>query len=468
MLGEEEMARHNSSRVAFLITVILFLISLFCSPAHAALKGGCAKVDITPPIGVWLSGYGGRDKPSDDIEDELYTKALVLDDGSETIAIITNDLLWVPLEITEKVRAIVREKVGIPEQNILICATHTHFGPKIFSETSMGPDVSDNTVDSAYVETLVKKMTDSVFLAHKNMQEVKFGAAKGEVPEVVFNRRPRREDGSVQTSFTLAPEVLATREIQHASDGSVIVKFSFPAGQPQLAFGPVDPTAWVLRVENMDGGIVGSFVNFACHPVSGSSYADWFYSISADYPGETMRVVEQVEGGVCLFALGTAGDIVPIRRGKEPRFEIGRAIGAEAVRRLQLVSVSDDISLAAATAQLELPLRQEPSPGSIMKAKEGQKERMTEIQVLKLGDVYILGLPGEILVEIGLEIKKRAGLEKLIIVSLSNDAVGYVCHAAAYDEGGYESESGTNLAKGAGEIMIEQALELISRVRNAK
>jgi len=80
----------------------------------------------------------------------------------------------------------------------------------------------------------------------------------------------------------------------------------------------------------------------------------------------------------------------------------------------------------------------------------------------------LMGLPGEILVEIGLEIQKRAGLENLFIVTICNDAIGYVCHSAAYDEGGYESGTGTNLAKGAGEIMVEQALTLISRVKSDK
>ena len=88
-----------------------------------------------------------------------------------------------------------------------------------------------------------------------------------------------------------------------------------------------------------------------------------------------------------------------------------------------------------------------------------------EIQVLKIGDIYILGLPGEVLVEIGLEIKKRAGLENLFVISLSNDAIGYVCHSEAYDEGGYEPTSGTNLAKGAGEIIIEEALNIINEIR---
>ena len=93
---------------------------------------------------------------------------------------------------------------------------------------------------------------------------------------------------------------------------------------------------------------------------------------------------------------------------------------------------------------------------------------MTEIQALRIGEIYILGLPGEVLVEIGLEIKRRAGIEKLLIVSLANDAIGYVCHRRAYDEGGYEPGSGTHLAKGSGEIMIREALEIIKHIRHGK
>jgi len=63
-----------------------------------------------------------------------------------------------------------------------------------------------------------------------------------------------------------------------------------------------------------------------------------------------------------------------------------------------------------------------------------------------------------------LEIKSRAKLENLIIVTLCNDAIGYVCHERAYDEGGYEPESGTNLARGAGEILAEQALTLLRQL----
>ena len=56
-------------------------------------------------------------------------------------------------------------------------------------------------------------------------------------------------------------------------------------------------------------------------------------------------------------------------------------------------------------------------------------------------------------------------MQNLIIISLSNDAIGYVCHSQAYEEGGYEPGSGTNLAKGAGEIIIKQALDLLNQIK---
>jgi len=459
------MRRYPTLNFALLICVILISDRIFCPAGQAALKGGCAKVNITPPVGVWLSGYGSRDRPSDGIVDELYVKALVLDDGRNTIAIVSADLLWVPLQITTKIRGIVKKKTGIPEKNVLVCATHTHFGPKIFAKTKIGPESPDNTVDKSYVQTLIKKMANSVFLAYKNMWEVRIGAAKGEIPEIIYNRRPRISDGSVKMTFSLSPEVVATRKIVRGPEGFVRVTFAGPPEEPKLIFGPIDPEACVLRVENADGEIVGSIVNFACHAVSGSAYSDWFYSISADFAGHTMGVVEQAEGGICLFTSGTAGNMVPIKRGRKPRLQIGKALAGEVLKRLQFVPTTGDIALKTLKKEINLPLKKSLSPDRIMDADKTKKTLTTEIQVLKIGDLYILGLPGEVLVEVGLEIKKRAGLESLFIIAVSNDAIGYVCHGQAYEEGGYEPGSGTNLAKGSGEIMIKQALDLINQIR---
>ena len=445
--------------------LVLLLLVLLCGAAEAAVRGGSARINITPPVGVWLSGYGARDKPSDDIQDDLYARALVLDDGTNTVALVAVDLLWVPLPMTNEIRDLVQAKTGIPGANVMICASHTHFGPKIYSETKLGPDVEDNSVDDAYVQTLTKKIVDAVFLAHENRQEVKVGAKCGDLTDVCFNRRPQSPDGLVTTTFALPPEILATRRLVREADGTTRVIFAYPPDQPQRTFGPIDPEVWALRVEDANGVLLGSMVNYACHAVSGSQYPDWFYSISGDYPGETARVVERVEGGVCLFTSGTAGDIVPLTRGKAPRYQVGRAVAGAAIRNLQFVSTSDDLTVAARTMPIEIPLRDDIEEGRIVDADADAGPLKTELQLLRIGDVYILGLPGEVVVELGLDLKARAPVEHLIVASLSNDVIGYVCHAAAYDQGGYESTVGTNLAKGAGELIVSKALELIEQMK---
>ncbi|MBA7506130.1 hypothetical protein ES706_04810 [subsurface metagenome] len=456
------MRRYITLKLTLLVSVILLSSPILCPAGQASLRGGCSKVNITPPLGIPLIGSYG--KPSDDILDELYAKALVLNDGSTTIAIVSTDLLYTPLEeITNPVREIIKEKIGIPAQNILVCATHTHSGPEVFRRSKLAPgkEVQADDIDQFYLRSLIRKIAGSVFIAYQNMQEVKIGAAKGILPEIIYNRRPRKADGSVEMAFTLPREITATKKIETDADGSVKVTFTLPDDK-ELEFGPVDPEVCVFRAEDMDGGIVGSVVNFGCHPVS--IYPHLSTAVSADYPAYTTKVVEKMEGGICLFALGLAGNIVPIQRGVEPRKRIGKAIGGEALRRLQFVATTGDVTLKALKKEIRFPIKTNSSsdkPGDV----DETNYITTEIQVLRLGDIYILGLPGEILVEVGLEIKRRAGVEKLFVISLSNDTIGYVCHSQAYEEGGYESVSGTNLAKGAGEIMIKEALDIINQIK---
>jgi len=472
------MRRYITLKIILLVSVILLTNHILCWAGQASLKGGCAKVNITPPLGIPLIGSAG--KPSDDVLDELYAKALVLNDGRTTIAIVSVDLLYVPLEeVTNPIREIIKEEIGIPGRNVFICAIHTHSGPEVFTRTKLRPEkvVPQSEIDQFYLQTLIRKIAGSVLIAHKNMGEdsavrrpanrkagaqVKIGAAKGQIPEILYNRRPKNNDGSVKMAFTLGPEVTATKKIETDAEGNVKVTFTLPDEEAELDFGPIDPEVCVLRVEDMDGGIVGSLVNFGCHPVCIYPYLST--TISADYPAYTTKVVEQMEGGICLFTLGLAGNTVPIQRGVKPREQIGKALGGEALRRLQFITTAGDVTLKALKKEIRFPIKTNSSsdkPGDV----DETNYITTEIQVLRLGDIYILGLPGEILVEVGLEIKRKAGLEKLFVISLSNDSIGYVCHSQAYEEGGYEPGSGTNLAKGAGEIMIKEALDLLKQIK---
>jgi len=440
------------------------ILHIFCPEVKAVLKGGCAKVNITPPLGIPLIGSYG--KPSDDVLDELYAKALVLDDGNNTLVIVSCDLLYTPLEeIAGPARKIITEKTGIPEQNILICATHTHSGPEVFTKSKFRTpgDTPPPPIDRSYLDTLVQKIAGSVMIAYKNMSQVKIGATKGRAPEIVYNRRPKNSNGLVKMAFTLTPEVRATKKVVIEPGGEVRTTFVLPDDKNEWKFGPIDPEVCVLRIENMAGEILASLVNFGCHPVT--IYPHLSTSISADYPAHATSVIEGVEGGLCLFTLGLAGDAVPFDRGLAQCRQIGRVIGGEALRRLQFITTTDGVTLSGLKKEIAFPAKKS-SPGQSVDNYKDPDPIISEIQVLRIGDIYILGLPGEVLVEVGLQIKKRAELEKLFIVTLSNDAIGYVCHREAYDEGGYEPAGATNLAKGAGEMMIEQALELIGQIKS--
>ncbi|MCK5644286.1 MAG: hypothetical protein KAJ19_26035, partial [Gammaproteobacteria bacterium] len=154
------------------------------------------------------------------------------------------------------------------------------------------------------------------------------------------------------------------------------------------------------------------------------------------------------------------GNMNPRRIGrKHPREEIGKALAGEALRKLQTVPTSGDIKLKALREKVTFALKQ----GGLEKSPE---TLTTEIQLLAIGDIYILGLPGEVLVEIGLEIKQKAGIENLFIISIANDTIGYVCPEIAYKQGGYEPTSATKLAPGAGEHIVAEALKLIDRMKN--
>lgn len=425
-----------------LLVGMIMLTCVFGLPAQGQLKGGTAKVDITPPIGAWLSGYGSRNKPSEGILDPLYAKALVLDDGQSKIAIVSADLLWVPLVITNEIRQKVQEKIGIPQQNVMICGTHTHFAPKIDRIAKDWPDAAVAQIDESYVQVLKKKIFDSIMLADKDSKEISLGVGKGQMTEIVYNRRTKKPDGTVAMTFNL------------------------PAASPDLTFGPIDPEVCLLRVDDSDGDLVAAVVNYACHPVSGDPIRDKFYYISADYPAYTTQVVEQAEGGNCIFLLGTSGNINPVRLNrKHPRMQTGKALGGATLRHLQFTQPCGNVKISALKQPVSLPLKRDLPPERKISVGKDSETRNTEIQVLRIGDVYIVGLPGEVLVEIGLEIKAKAGIENLFVVSLANDAIGYVCPRAAYKEGGYEPGSGTNLAPGAGEIITEQALKLIEQIK---
>ncbi len=422
--------------------LIALLATGTVAEARAELHGGTARADITPPVGCWLAGWAIRDKPSEGVHDPLFAKSIVLSQGPDTVAMVACDLIHITREIAAEARGIIERETGLAGSNVLISATHTHFSPEVGNKAKAG-----EKADEAYLDVLARKIASTVTMALAEMQPVKIGTARTDVPELLFNRRTRRPDGKVTMTFVLPP------------------------AEDNLSFGPTDPALDVLRVEDSQGRLLASMMNYACHPVSGGGHGtgweSWFYDISAEFPGVATALVESAESGNCLFTLGSAGNMVPIERGVSPRFKIGKALGGETIRLLQFMETSAEIELAVRSRMVALPLKTDLAKDAYVKLPESGSLEV-EVQVVRIGGMYLVALPGEVLMEVGALIKDGAGGEQTLIVSLANGSIGYICHREAYREGGYEPRQASVLAPGAAEMLAARSLELISELRLAR
>jgi len=228
------------------------------------LKAGMAKVVITPPVGTQLAGYSGRTDPSTGVLDDLYAKALVLDDGNERLALVVCDLIGLGIDMVNEMRDVIQKQCGIKPDNTMITCIHNHTGPNL------------RAAENAYVEGLKFHIAGAVAAAANNMQEARIGANKGECLTAANRRNPDSPSGPYNL-------------------------YKYPEGA-------VDPTVMVLRVEDTSGNMIGVMTNYAGHPVG---WGHRELGISRDYPSFALAALEKVWGDdiVAMFLQGCCGNL---------------------------------------------------------------------------------------------------------------------------------------------------------------
>jgi len=409
---------------------------------HTNFKAGASKIVITPPVGFRLAGYENRIQGSIGVHDDLYAKALILDDGTEKIAIVSCDLGGVPKEVVSKVRKEVEADQGIKSDNVMITATHTHSGPDFFHS------------NGDYLNLLAKNIAGSIRAACNNLTEARIGAGKGEAV-IGYNRRNPKHN------YFLRP---------------------YPEGVKDSEVG-------VLRVDDKEGNLIATVINTPCHPVVlGSTNL----LISADYPGYATRVIETLKGGVAIFLNGCCGNINPVNtwgghtviKGEvitgpalfREAERLGNILGGEALKVLeQIETTTFEGKLKAKRSEISLPTRKDIPEAWIRRIKSVKPDHprfelyqrilrgedvLTEVQAVALDKIAIVGLPGEVFVEFGLEIKRESPYEHTFISELANDFIGYVPVAKAFEEGGYEPTASV-LTPDGGTKLTQAAINLL-------
>ncbi len=366
------------------------------------------------------------------VYDRLYAKAMVVEDGGELAAILVVDTCALPEDMHDIVTQRIFEYTGITPDRVCITSNHSHSG---------APVSDDNTVncraDEPYKDVFYRLCADAVTLAYNRLEnvEAKFGIT--EVHGISFNRDFVIEDGTIITRG------FGRKDIVRPFDG-------------------IDPELPVLMFEQ-DGKPVGAIINFACHQCClGNLYTD-APGYSGDFASELSKQLKSHYGNdfVSLFVLGTCGDITHrdhINFVPDPPLwyrEIGKRLAEGVIRATeQAEPVLGGVAVIKEVIQIERrQATREWTQEMLLKLKDVDSSRFVRtrnllyyeanntqthsclaVQAIRIGDVCISALPGEVFVAYGLAIKAASPFKRNMVVENCNYYCGYIPTKQAFSE----------------------------------
>ncbi len=404
------------------------------NPSSTSFLAAATAVDITPPVGARMDGYGARQHPSQSVHDPLYASLLLLKSGERGVIIVSLDVIMVSLAYTQQIRATLADRCDLPQENVLVAAIHTHSGPAGYVKSRVPLETQE---DPVLKEMTLRKIIGAGQWAANNLRPARVRISQGELTGLGRNRN----------------DPLA----------------------------PIDSSLTVLRVDGEDGRPLAVVSNFGCHPtVLGPENL----SISADYPGAARAALRKIyPETVFLFLNGASGDISTrfTRRGQgfDEVERLGYLLAGETLKVMQTATDLANTPLHGETRALRLPYRRFPPVEEAQRQLDGLQAELdqmratgkpagelrkaitrvegaqgqavmartygaaaageTQMQVLRIGDLALVGLPGEPFTRIVLDIKTASPIKNTIVVSYANDYSGYFPDRASVLAGSYEA-----------------------------
>lgn len=413
-----------SSTAAIVVSAaaFLFLPALAAEEAQPGgefIATGVARVDITPEHPVRLSGFAFRRDEAASARTRLYARALAFGEGDETSVWLTVDSIGIPAWMTADLAERLNRKAGLARQRLAVSATHSHTAPCLsrMINTLFGVDIPAEhqaNIDR-YTTTLQDKLEEAALAA-------------------LADRRPARWEWGV------------------GSAGFAINR--------RTRGGPVDHTLPVLRVVDPSGAPRAIAVSYACHCVVLSDN-----QVSGDWAGYAAEQMERsYPGSVALVAIGCGADANPASGVTGDKAEVAIGYGAEIASGVEKV-FSQPMRpvrgpIRASWKEISLPFqplptrqeweqraKQEGAVGYHARQQLARLDRGEEIseqlpyavQSWVFGDdLAMVFLPGEVVVDYALRLRRELDADRLWINAYSNDCPCYIPSERILKEGGYE------------------------------
>jgi hypothetical protein len=405
-------------------------------------KAGHAAVDITPEAPMWMAGYAARKKPFDGVRQPIFAKAMAIEDkdGSRLI-VVTLDLIGVTKSMRTELEEHVQSKHNVPEQGLLINASHTHSGPAI--RTFQPPGGGTERVGYGGIPDEEAEQRAREVIAYRKVL--------GEKLRTVVD----------QAVAGLAPAQLA---YSHARCGFAMNRRT-PVGESfknsPYPEGPVDHDVPVLQVRDGEGKLKAVLFGYACHATTMGDM-----KIHGDWPGYAQAYFEKDNPGVmCAFLNGCSGDQNPYPRRIEVFLERhGHSMATAIEAALETPPHPLVGPLKAGIAWPNVAYDVPPTREQLVeksKSKDGYDARHAEmliaeldakgklpesypvpVQVIRFGDSLTLcAIGGEVVIDYAIRLKKELGEKTkspVWIAGYSNEVIAYIPSKRIREEGGYE------------------------------
>ena len=393
-------------------------------PHPATLLAGVAQHTITPTHPVYLGGFSPNRK-STGSHDDLYAKALVIQDiQGEKIVIVTLDLLGFLKQDADAVRYEIERRGITSWHNVIIMSTHQHSGPDPIGIWGH-PWTLTSGRNMEYLERVAQNIIAAVEEANANLESAEFFTSHTESWDLCTNKRKAESiDPDVETLFCLRP----------------------------------------------DGTTIATIVNFSCHPEVLDRYQTL---ISADFPHYIYSTTEPIIGGITFFINGSLGGMVSPSmdslKDKSHSFgsaeEIGTRLGYAVIQSYFWKRSLPVNTVSMEQREFEVPLengefRAAIYTGLIPSGNLHNGNVPTEVSILKIGNLTIATVPGEILPNLGLAIKDLLPQPRMLW-SLANDEIGYILTEEDYFDDTYKYERGMSLGSKAGTLVFEHLKKLL-------
>ena len=458
-----------SGRIIISFLNLVLLVSLtkaqeIPTPSDQMWKAGVARTVITPPEYMWMAGYAAREKPAEGKMQDLWAKALALEDArGNRVLLITTDIIGFSRDLSVSICTLLGEKYDLDRKNIILSSSHTHSGP-VMNDNLYGiyPPFDDKQTQQVadYRKFIKEQILIVAGRAMNSLAPVYLTTGVG-IARFAVNRRASGWEG----------DILYNPDVE----------------------GPSDHVVPTIAIRDLNEKPIAIVFGYSCHATSLSGY-EW----SGDYPGFAQIELEKTYPGLtAMFFPGFGADQNPFpRNGVLECEQYGKelAIAVEKIMKSPMETLAPSIQ----TVYNEIELGIEPPPDSeeldqvienganweknwakTIKKKLAAGEDLPgsypyyPIQCWQLGNQILVVMGGEVVVDYVIRFRKELGND-LIVMGYANDVMAYIPSERVLKEGGYEGMTSMwvyghrgNWVPGIEEKIVNEVVRQVSLLRES-